>query len=240
MRWWDPATGDPAGDPLTGHTDPVEGVAFSPDGRRCWPRRAGTARCGCGTRAPATSAASSSPATPTRCMGWRSAPTADLLATAGGDGTVRLWDPHTGDPAGDLLAGHDRGVNAVAFSPDGDLLATAELGRHGAVVGPRHRPTRWATRLHRHAEGVHAVAFSPDGDLLATGDWRPHGAVVGPALRRPGRRPPHRPRQNCLWGGVQPRRGACSPARSLDGTVRLWDPAPATRSATRSPATPTA
>ncbi|WP_280373714.1 WD40 repeat domain-containing protein [Nocardia abscessus] len=29
MRLWDPATGKPVGDPLTGHTDLVEGLAFS-------------------------------------------------------------------------------------------------------------------------------------------------------------------------------------------------------------------
>src|SRR5207248_7847439 len=32
-RLWDVATGQPHGTPLTGHTDRVLGVAFSPDGR---------------------------------------------------------------------------------------------------------------------------------------------------------------------------------------------------------------
>ena len=34
MRVWDAATGQPVGQPLTGHTDPVTSVAFSPDGKR--------------------------------------------------------------------------------------------------------------------------------------------------------------------------------------------------------------
>ncbi|WP_245567441.1 hypothetical protein, partial [Nocardia vinacea] len=34
MRLWDPASGKPVGQPLTGHTDAVPSVAFSPDGTR--------------------------------------------------------------------------------------------------------------------------------------------------------------------------------------------------------------
>ena len=34
LRVWDAATGQPIGQPLTGHTDPVVSVAFSPDGHR--------------------------------------------------------------------------------------------------------------------------------------------------------------------------------------------------------------
>ena len=34
VRLWDAATGQPVGDPLTGHTDTVYSVAFSPDGTR--------------------------------------------------------------------------------------------------------------------------------------------------------------------------------------------------------------
>ena len=34
MRVWDAATGQPIGPPLTGHTDSVYSVAFSPDGKR--------------------------------------------------------------------------------------------------------------------------------------------------------------------------------------------------------------
>ena len=34
VRVWDADTGQPIGDPLTGHTDTVFSVAFSPDGHR--------------------------------------------------------------------------------------------------------------------------------------------------------------------------------------------------------------
>ncbi|MFE3002995.1 WD40 repeat domain-containing protein [Nocardia sp. NPDC059246] len=34
VRVWDPATGTPVGQPLTGHPGSVSSVAFSPDGTR--------------------------------------------------------------------------------------------------------------------------------------------------------------------------------------------------------------
>jgi WD40 repeat protein len=100
-------------------------------------------------------------------------PNGALLATAGADGTVRLWDTATGRPNGPfsaILTGHNRAVNAVAFSPDGRLLASAgddaTVRLWDTATGRPNGPFR-AILTGRNG-AVNAVAFSPDGRLLAS------------------------------------------------------------------------
>ena len=95
----------------------------------------------------------------------RTVPSPSALASSDADGTVRLWDPATGQPI--RAIGLDGGVNKVAFGSSGKLLVGAAFDGTVRLWDPASgQPI--GTPLQTGANRVDAVAFSPNGQLLAS------------------------------------------------------------------------
>lgn len=93
-------------------------------------------------------------------------PDGKLLATAGYDRLIKLWDIATGQEVR-TLKDHSDTIYALTFSPDGKLLASAAADR-AVKVWDVASGTRLYT-LGDSTDWVYAAAWSPDGRHLAAG-----------------------------------------------------------------------
>src|SRR5690606_13918746 len=91
-------------------------------------------------------------------------PDGTLLASAGADNTIRLWNPADGASVA-VLEAHTAAVNALTFSPDGTLLASGSSD--GMVILWDVAAQTHANTLQEAGSAVRVLAFSPDGALLA-------------------------------------------------------------------------
>jgi WD40 repeat protein len=144
-------------------------------------------------------------------------PDGALLASAGRDGTIRLWAMPEGRLQA-VLTDPEGAVFRLAFSPEGGLLAAGtETGavRLWELPGGRLRASR-----SEHRGVIGALAFSPDGRLLAAADEA--GAIrlyEMPAATPRAVLKGHRGAVRSLAFSPDGRRLA---SVGLDGFLRLW------------------
>ena len=96
-----------------------------------------------------------------------------IFATPAFDSEIRLWNENDPDST-PITSIHfndgSTGINTVAFSPNGRIMASAQADHTvilRSLADPAH-PTQLGGPLTGHTDVVLALAFSPDGRMLAT------------------------------------------------------------------------
>jgi small GTP-binding protein len=155
---------------LRGDGNPLDGLAWSPDGRTL--AYGGTADVWLSDGRRLTGHQDA-----VGCLAW--SPDERTLASGSDDRTVRLWAVAGG--TGRVLYTHHDHVVTVAFSPDGKWLASGGVDRTVAL----HDLTAGTSEvLTVRNDAVNAIVWSPDGTRLACGAGDQSVVVFDVAARR--------------------------------------------------------
>ena len=173
---------------LTGQSEEIFNIAFSPDGKTIasgcydgticlWDIGTGTHETRLTTYKVSVNSVAFSPEGRTLACGSddgtvltqfhiKKSAIRRTLACGSDDGTVRLWDAHT-SASKITPTGHTDSVSSVAFSPDGKILASGS--RDGNIHLWDADTGEYKKTLTGHTFWVTSLAFSPDGKTLASG-----------------------------------------------------------------------
>ena len=145
----------------------------------------------------------------------------EILAAGNINGTIILWNVKTGHPDVKLLDGNTSYVNSVAFSPDGTTLAS---GKEDGTI------TLWNVKTERpqgqllngNTSNVYSVVFSPDGTTLASGNEDGTITLWNVKTGQP-RGQPLNGHTGSVYSVAFSPDGTTLASGNLDGTITLWD-----------------
>ncbi|KIN96301.1 hypothetical protein M404DRAFT_1006811 [Pisolithus tinctorius Marx 270] len=162
---------------LVGHTSGVNGVGFSPDGKRIvsgssdkteriWDAERGTVRIWDAERGVQIG----DPLQGHDDQVWSVAfsPDGKRIVSGSRDKTVRIWDAERGVQIGGPLLGHDDQVWSVGFSPDGKRVVSGSQDKT-VRIWDVEQGMQIGSLIHGCCGSVFSVAFSPDNKKIALG-----------------------------------------------------------------------
>ena len=217
---------------LTGHTQAVNSVAYSPDGKtiasgsmdgtvQLWDAAIGKQKA----RLKHTSGILSLIPwyyVPVNSVAY--SPDGNTVAVASWDRKLRLWDTRT-TKLKFTLTGHTGLIDSIVYSPDGKTIATAAGWKDNtvrlwdAVTGE----TKAVLTGYTH---INAVAYSPDGNTIATGgDYRSNSLQFWDAKTQK-LKTTHTEHTNDLSSSIMyaPDGKTIATVNLSDNTVQLWNP----------------
>ena len=150
-------------------------------------------------------------------------PDGNMLATGGGDATVRFWDIHTCTPIV-TCSGHKNHVLCTSWSPDGRQFASADRNGVLKLWDPKNGEEQGASKVMKHRKWVTSLCWEPHHRNVTCERFlsssKDHTTKVWNA--RTGRcettLPGHTDSvEDCKWGGS----GMIYTA-SRDRTIKVW------------------
>ncbi|KXG50981.1 uncharacterized protein PGRI_065530 [Penicillium griseofulvum] len=146
-------------------------------------------------------------------------PDCTMIASAGADAAVRVWDTATGRLI-HIFEGHLAGISTLAWAPDGEWIATGSDDKTIRLwnVNTLKAHTKVFDGHHNY---VYQIAFAPKGNILVSGSydeavfmWDVRRAQVMRSL------PAH---SDPVAGIDVVHDGTLIVSCALDGLIRIWD-----------------
>ena len=151
-------------------------------------------------------------------------PDGRTVVTAGGetDGSIRVWDPKSGDCTATVLAGHnghsETGITCLAFGADSSIVATG--GVAGEIVISNIANGKPVARFAEHTDSVEGIAFANGLQLLVSVSMDGTAVVWDTAARV--RRGTRKHPAGVVAVAMQ-HKGPLFATACLDGAVRVLD-----------------